>query len=193
MRNFVILLVLALAISGSCSSNSQRQPTEQEKYLNQVNDILDAINKEPFSERFLRCPGGYGASGASVYSNVIAGQTDVKFLIGHSEIAFPLMFKRIEKISNDSPSLILYFIVFQHTKSVESIPYLVDYFTSCPEEPIEHFGTFSSVFTFAVIAAEEITSLKLVKYDESKKLLNPSIQSLDIAKKLRQWYEEHKK
>ncbi|MEW6027434.1 MAG: hypothetical protein AB1599_09100 [Planctomycetota bacterium] len=182
-------LVLIFIVSESCSPHLQR-PQKNAELANQINEILDALEKQPLDERFF----GYILDASGVHnayndSEVIAQCSDVRILIEHPDISLPLMFKRIEKLLPTSPTLVIYFVVFKYTKSPASIPYLADYFASCDEESMGRLGNWPSFF--ALMAAEEITFLKLTDNEDSD--ADTFAKRSDIAKKLRQWYDEYKK
>ncbi len=195
MRNLDILLILLLILSGCSVSDPPQQLTTPEvelsKRLNRINEILDAIEKAPWSERFLGNFTTGAASSCRVFSSSIARKTEARFLIENSDIALPLMFKRLDSKKADGGVAIVYFIVFEHAKSAESIPYIADYIFSLDEGHREFVGSLVSSFTYALMAAQSTTSLKqLMNNSPSRTLFD---RRLDIAKELRQWYEGYKK
>ena len=191
MRNSVILLILLLILSRGCTSRPPQDP-EFVKRLNYVNELLNEMEISPWSERFLP-PASSSSSGPRADIRTVAGKPGVKFLIEYSDIALPLMFERLEKQSVPVATLIIYYMVFGHTKSAESVPYIVNYIASVSKEQAEYAASLwvevlPQPLTTALWASEQITSLKLI--DENRSFF---AQRLDIAKKLRQWYEEYKK
>jgi hypothetical protein len=181
MRKFIISAAILIILNGSCVSQPPKGP-EVVKRTNQANEILDAIEREP-SSIFAKLSDF--ASGSYIYRGV-AENTKTRFLIENSDIALPLMFERLDSKKASGGILLLYFIVFEKTKSAESIPYVADYIASAIEQETQLAGT--NIFSCALSAALEITSLKLT--DENHTIFE---QRLDIAKQLRQWYENYKK
>jgi hypothetical protein len=198
MRNLIILLILLLILSGCSMSDSPQQLTTPEleliKRLNRTNEILDEIEKAPWSERFLGHPSTSAASSYNVFSNIIARKTEARFLIENSDIALPLMLKRLDSEKAVGGGVIAYFIVFEHTKSAESIPYIADYISSLDEGHREFVGSMVSPFTYAIMAAQTITSLTSLKQLRNNSPWRTIFdRRLDIVNWLRQWYEGYKK
>jgi len=179
--------MLLLILNGGCASNSV-QLQKDPKLVKRINEILDEIEKNAESEKFLWYPGGKIASDIYLFSHIIARETEVRFLIEHPDISLPLMYKRIGKLPTTSPSLNLYFLIFQYTKSAESIPYIADYFTSWKERTDEYDFKIGIV-AYAVMAAEAITSLGEDIDQYYPYYFN---HRLDIANRLKQWYKEYK-
>src|SRR3989339_165410 len=195
MRNLIILLILLLILSGCSVSDSLQQPTDTEliKRLNRINEILDEIEKAPWSKRFLGHPSTGFASSCNVFSNIIARKTEARFLIENSDIALPLMLKRLDSKKADGGVIIVYFIVFEHTKSAESIPYIADYISSLDEGHREFVDSMVSSFTYALNAAQTITSLTSLKQLRNNSPWRTIFdRRSDIVNWLRQWYEGYK-
>jgi hypothetical protein len=182
MRNFIILLILLFIFSGGCASKSlppQKDP-EFVKRLNQINELLDEISADSY---------GFTMNGLAEFRQDLIRADfakKCKLLIENPDIALPLMFERLDnkELVKDGDALRVYFVVFGKTKSAESIPYIADYLASKEEWN-------SRPLMGALWAAQEITSFKLI--DERRSYSEICDQRSDIAQKLRQWYEEHKK
>jgi len=158
------------------------------KRLNIVNETLDKIDKgEYISYRVVI------SSYSDEANKSIAEQKAFSYLIENSDIALPLMMERLNtgKFFDRDEILNIYFMVFGKTKSAESIPYIADYIASCPESYKEFLDSRSGPFTYALMVAKTITSLKeLENAGQTKTIFD---RCSDIANRLRQWYAEYKK
>jgi hypothetical protein len=212
IQNAIILLIILL-FSGSCVSNSSRPPKDPEfvKRLNRVNEILDGLEKNS----------SIRLGGDSRMAREIIGE-EYAYLIENSDIALPVMFKRLDNKKLSRHSLIVYFVVFEKTKSAESIPYIADYITSVSEQEVNFFYISRSekttslnvasawgVFAYALIAAGNIMyphpltnipggDLSLPEFING--IIRMQIggkrtlfdERLNIANQLRKWYKEYK-
>ena len=160
------------------------------KRLNRVNEILEDNDVG----KCMNTPRGGIASDIGLLGIIVAGETEVRFLIENPDISLPLMFERLDhkKVSNtDFLLFCVYFIVFGKTRSAESIPYICDYITLADEKVDKQKealkGSMIDPVGYALSAAREITSLKIDHMLETPK------ESAELAARLRQWYEDYKK
>ena len=187
IQQTVILLILLYIFNGSCVSNTTHPPKDPE-LIKRINEILDKIDKD--THEFLR---PYHSRSNYIGPNHTMKMPEGKLLIENPDISLPLMFKRLDN-KKVSDALCIYFKVFELAKSAESIPYITDYISSISEEETMSADEITCKHLSegaALSAAQKITSLKLT--DKNYLFEEAFDQRLDIAKKLRQWYEEYKK
>lgn len=168
----------------SCVPDSPAyQDPEVTKRFNRINDILDKIDTDINPLKFVYSEMSFDGD----VKESVSSTEECRFLIENPDIALPIMFKRLDnkKLCRDYYKLGIYFIVFEKTKSAESIPYIAEYLTKVGKDWDDR------TFNCAIWAAQQITSLKLTdnKHDCSE-LFD---QRKEIADKLNKWYEEHKK
>ncbi|MDI6732686.1 MAG: CHAP domain-containing protein [Planctomycetota bacterium] len=168
-----------------------QQDPEFVKRLNQVNELLDKIEREPYLFFSL-----IYAMGDTKPEGVIR---ECRPLIENSDIALPLMFERLDakKVSRDTQHV--YFIVFGETKSAESIPYIFECVASVSEEETKYLESVgidywaarragADRFVQAIFAAKDITHpFRFI--DEHRSFYK---QRLAIANKLNQWYKDYR-
>ena len=94
MRNFIILLLVSFILSGSCASNSSKQQVDLDQELikcrNQVNEVLDELEREP--KKFILPPPGSSHVDMDIMNNYLEAS---RVLIENNKIALPLMFERL--------------------------------------------------------------------------------------------------
>jgi hypothetical protein len=200
IQNVVILLIILL-FNGSCASKSSPPPKDHElvKRLNRINEILDEIDTNPYRFRL------HASIMSDYYQIKEILVEDCRLLIENPDIALPLMFERLnnKKFLYKDDTLPIYFIVFERTKSAESIPYISNCIASVVSDdetkyaedtkPSVETGSYDcfpqDVFGCAIFAAQNITHpLKFI--DVNRTFYE---QRLDMANQLRQWYAEYKK
>jgi hypothetical protein len=153
--------------------------------IKKIEDILGLI-KRGESVTGLWC-----ASDSDTKREMILSNDDVKFLTANPDVSIPLMHQQLEEKKipytdtdyNAFNAVSVYFFVFGETRSIKSIPYLVDYILSVPED--DCLGN----FIYAVESIRKITNGQGFRVKgEMKQLFD---QRFKIATQVQKWYLEH--
>ena len=132
-------------------------------------------------------------------SEILLQKEELKLIIENHDISLPIIHKRLQERKSErylpspplrSPvrSLSVYFLLLQEIGNNESIPYLVSYLCSLPDEEKEVVSASWHPFIYAITAIKKITGSDIPVQDMESLFSRRK----DIANAAMQWYEEHK-
>jgi len=208
-RYYSVLIVLLLVLSPStCVTGKLKTDKEWElekekiiekmkdrlskvepELVQKINDILDKMS----TKEYLRMV--FGALKSVFDDKDLLERKEGIFLLEKSDITIPIIIERLVSKKGKGTeiedrrywqSLMVYFRVFLETKTVESLPFLIEYLETIPEAERE-YATYMHPFITAVKAIMKITGLSFeYDYDE---LFD---QRHKIANQSKKWYVNHR-
>jgi len=145
----IVALQLFAGIQGRCETTTKQS----------VDTTLDQIDSEDFL-----LPKIAPASGHGTVKDGFLRAPKIRYLIDHSSVAVPEMVKRLSKPKaiKCGDTVIAYFIIFESSKDIRSLPAIADYLDHVPDADISWAGVPSHPLIYAAQAVAAITPISEV-------------------------------